>query len=264
MFDMKYVEWLNGRKQVQAEDYGRAAKAITNSITMKFLKSLGYSIKNYSIFDILNQPSEFNFGILPIKLRLITSKTLLSRMEKDLLWHLRVDVASKYNWLATYFQNEFKEGNEKLLKLTYKEIKEPGNPKFVYTHLMMPHLPHLYDSSGRENNINFFDSLPQRVLDETYLGYLIYSNKIAEDLIAKIKKVTNGKAVILLMSDHGNRSFSASNKSVSANNNFNAVFLPQKNYDLFYDSISNVNQFRVLFNTLFNQHLPILKDSVVF
>jgi hypothetical protein len=31
-----------------------------------------------------------------------------------------------------------------------------------------------------------------------------------------------------------------------------------------YDSISGVNQFRVVFNKLFHQHLPLLKDSSTY
>jgi hypothetical protein len=46
--------------------------------------------------------------------------------------------------------------------------------------------------------------------------------------------------------------------------NLNAIYLPDKNYRLSYDSISNVNQFRVFFNTQFEQHLPLLKDSTIF
>lgn len=264
MFDMRYIEWLNGRKELKAEDYAKAVKAITNGVAIKFLDALGYKIKNCSIFDILNQPTRFNVGILPIQLRLITSKTLIACIERDLLWHIRVQVAPKVNWLSAYFQDKFKEGNEELLEVNAKAIVDKDSPKFVYCHLIMPHLPYLFDSTGNQNSINFYDSGSQKMKDNAYLNYLVYSNKIATGVIRKIKLETKGNAVIILMSDHGYRDFSDEKKGASANNNFNAVFLPKKNYDLFYDSISNVNQFRVLLNTLFNQHLPILKDSVVF
>lgn len=62
------------------------------------------------------------------------------------------------------------------------------------------------------------------------------------------------------MSDHGYRGLIENGKKVSAHNNFNAAYLPDKNYRLFYDSISNVNQFRVLFNTLIKTSLPLLPD----
>ena len=41
--------------------------------------------------------------------------------------------------------------------------------------------------------------------------------------------------------------------------NLNAIYFPEKNYSGFYDDISNVNQFRVLLNKEFEQHLHCSK-----
>ena len=46
--------------------------------------------------------------------------------------------------------------------------------------------------------------------------------------------------------------------------NLNAVYFPDKDYQLMTDSIGGVNQFRVIFNTLFKQNMPLLKDSTIF
>jgi hypothetical protein len=45
--------------------------------------------------------------------------------------------------------------------------------------------------------------------------------------------------------------------------NLNAVYLPNHNYAGLYDSITNVNQFRAVFNNLFHVQLPLLKDSTI-
>ena len=263
-FDMKYIDWLNGRKQVRAEDYGLAAKVISNSAVLNYLKFLGYNMKNLSIFDILDQPSKFNFGILPIKLKLITSKTLFGTMEKDLLWVVRVKITPHFIWLDHFFKDKFKDGNKEMMRLTTEEAGNNHSPKFVYTHLMMPHPPYLFDSLGKENASILDESVSQKQADDAYLSYLVYANHQVSELIKNIKQTSKGSSVIILMSDHGFRNYSSSNKRLSENNNFNAIYLPQKNYQLFYDSISNVNEFRVLFNTLFKQQLPLLRDSVAF
>jgi hypothetical protein len=96
-----------------------------------------------------------------------------------------------------------------------------------------------------------------------YLEYLQYSNTQIRSLIDTIQANTAGKAVIILMGDHGFRQRMSENMP----RNFqamNAVYLPEKNYHLLYDSISGVNQFRVLFNIIFQQSFPLLKDSSVF
>ncbi|MES1223758.1 MAG: hypothetical protein ABUT20_50145, partial [Bacteroidota bacterium] len=151
-FDMDYIPWLKGRTNIVAEDYAMAARTISTSAALKNFKSLGYDIRNFSIFDIMDQPSKFNFGILPVKLRLITAKTMSGAMEKDLLWNLRVFAAPHIHWLANYFKNQFKEGNDYEINETLSETKSQSTrPKFVYTHLMMPHAPYIFDSTGKEN-----------------------------------------------------------------------------------------------------------------
>jgi hypothetical protein len=77
-----------------------------------------------------------------------------------------------------------------------------------------------------------------------------------------LQQETDGKAVILLMSDHGYQESVIKSEKLPFYN-LNAIYLPQKNYEGWYNGISNVNQFRVLFNTLFHAQIPLLTDSVV-
>jgi hypothetical protein len=46
--------------------------------------------------------------------------------------------------------------------------------------------------------------------------------------------------------------------------NQNAVYFPDRDYHLFYDSITNVNMFRMTFDKLFKQNIPLLKDTSIF
>jgi hypothetical protein len=46
--------------------------------------------------------------------------------------------------------------------------------------------------------------------------------------------------------------------------NLNAVYFPDQNYSGLYDSITNVNMFRVILNKTFNQHFSLVKDSSIF
>jgi len=210
----------------------------------------------------------FDVSDLPIKLRLITAKTLWSRVVKDLSWNLIVKAPEKSTWFAQMFNKEYKDGNTKVIDLMDKEIAidKIEKPRFIYGHLLMPHYPYIYDSTGKEQfEYSYFNpNLPRKKDDSCYLQYLVYTNNKIKDLVNLIFEKGKKNSAVIIMSDHGNRHFESTDKSVSANNNFNAVFLPQKNYSLFYDSVSNVNQFRIIFNSLFDQHLPVLKDSVVF
>jgi len=83
-------------------------------------------------------------------------------------------------------------------------------------------------------------------------------------LIDTIQKNTDREAVIIVMGDHGFRGRTGNQDLPKKYQNLNAVFLPGADYHLFYDSISGVNQFKVLFNTISNQSIPLQKDSTVF
>lgn len=257
---MNYLDWEN--KKESAGDYARASKVIADNEVMNFLTSKGYTVFNYSIFDIKDQPSRFNTGLFSFRLKLITAKTLLNRIEKDLLWHVHADVGGKVDWVANKMLQKFKSGNRNVVDLTKGAVEQNGSPKFVYTHLMMPHAPFSYDSTGAEMNINPFDkTLDAGLLNKAYLQYLVYTSKVVAALVDDLMKKTNGQAVIILMSDHGYRSLVVNGKTIVPDNNFNAVYIPGNNYRYYYDSISNVNQFRVVFNSLFDVKLPLLPDS---
>jgi len=46
--------------------------------------------------------------------------------------------------------------------------------------------------------------------------------------------------------------------------NLNSILLPGKNYNGYYNGMSNINQLRILLNNEFGQKLPLLKDSTIF
>ena len=83
-------------------------------------------------------------------------------------------------------------------------------------------------------------------------------------LVKALKNNTHGEAVIIILGDHGFRVPTEEKHPEWAFQNLNAVYFPSKNYTGFYDSITSVNQFRVVLNTLFDQRLPLLKDSTIY
>ncbi len=62
------------------------------------------------------------------------------------------------------------------------------------------------------------------------------------------------------MSDHGYRGNMETSFKFKT---LNAIYLTDKNYQGFYDGISNVNQLKVLLNTQFKQQLKMLPDSTI-
>jgi len=97
-----------------------------------------------------------------------------------------------------------------------------------------------------------------------YIEYLQYSNKKLLSLVDFIRTNSSRPPVIIVMADHGFRQLPVDVDRKYHFMNLNAVYFPGGNYSGFYDGMSNVNQFRVILNTLFRQDLPLLKDSTSF
>lgn len=242
--------------------YANAVRYMRNNAVSSWLKVQGYRIVNYSGFDMSQAPAGYNTGLLPDKTGLITSQTMWYRIAKYLPEFL-MGKGLIPAW-ETKLENNYIRNNEAAMQGVLElSGKKDTVPVFTYLHLMMPHLPFVFDSTG-QRTIPFRQrkSFTQEDIDKDYLQYLVYANRRIYAFLHQLKQQTGGKAVILLMSDHGYRGAAwKDNKLAWAN--FNAVYLPDGEYGGWYNGMTNVNQFRVLFNTLFHQHLPMLKDSLV-
>jgi hypothetical protein len=261
ILSMNYLRNIEGRNKSK-KDRNICHQMINKNQTIDLLKLQGYSIKNLSVFMFNNElPPAYSPMILNGK-DLLASQTFISRFDHD----IRFNLVSKYR-----IKPEMRRfGNMQLNSINYlfnetqsEASKKNNQPKFVYTHLMMPHYPYLLDKNGS-------NTAPEMVLEGSqqnqkgYIEYVQYSNKRFLSLIDFILKNSSKPPVIVFMGDHGFRHFITSVPSEYYFMNFNAVYLPSKNYNLFYKGASGVNQFRILFNSIFNQHLLMLKDSTVF
>lgn len=230
---------------------------IRENYVVSFLEANGYNTTNLSIFDIGKQTAFSDRSFLHIKTTVITENTLLSRIQRDLqavllkVKFLSFLIPESYSYLASSLQIMEQVKNVSATAIT--------QPRFVYAHLYMPHWPYYCDRNGNPFPAGQWKdtgSYPAK-----YLEYLLYTNTQIEKLVTAIQQNTHNEAVILVMGDHGLR-FGKERSYYFPN--FNAVYLPGSNYSQFYDTITNVNEFRALFNTLFKQQMPLLKDSTVF
>jgi hypothetical protein len=257
MLNMSYLQLKNTTRQKPDVTY--ALRLISNNKVRRMLNNQGYEFFNYSGFDIAGQPTLIQETFMPARTRLITSQTFLSRIERDLGYHFIKASSAK--------ERAYRElhNNTKLYNLTMQLAAEPrSEPRFVYTHLMMPHYPYYFDRNGRPMD-------PARVLPEMnnrnrkdYVEYLQYTNKKVLALADHILQRSSAPPVIMIISDHGFRHFNEPVPEKYHFMNLNAIYLPQKNYNPFYTGFSNVNQFRVLFNSLFNAEYPLLNDSSIY
>jgi Sulfatase len=260
ILNMAYLKGFRNQKEVTTNDYMACNDLIKNNRVTSFLKRNGYEIINYSIFDLDNKPSLTRQYFLPQIERVIKERTFFNRVLADI--GLEQSPAGVSQHPKNPFQNQLQ--NLAYFQSLFKETtrKRPGSPRFVYLHLFLPHSPFFFDRLGRwrEKKIVFSEDDYNNPL--SYLQYVEYTNHFIKDIVDPIL-INNPNAVIVLMSDHGYRPTTRDPYPLDYFSNLNAVYYPDKDYKLLYKDISGCNQFRAIFNKLFNQNFPFLKDSTI-
>lgn len=157
--------------------------------------------------------------------------------------------------------------------------RKEGRPLFVTAHLMLPHMPFVFDAEGRPVNplhpYSDWDyeerGISQDEYKASYLGQTLFANEQMKQVIDAIL-ASHPNAVIILHGDHGPRSLITGetdrpSPSVLRErlNCLNALRLPPgvKSEDL-HPGLSPVNNFRVVFNAIFHAGLPLLPDHGYF
>jgi hypothetical protein len=257
---MNYLQLQN--KERGQTDLFYCNKIIRENVLLQFLQKHGYEFYNYSVFDFKGQPRRILEGFLPVKTKYITSQTLFGRINRDIRFNLITRFRSSAEIKRLTYGTLY--GNEKIYDLTWKIAEERLNaPKFVYTHLMMPHYPYYYDKNGNEQP---FEKLTEgnQSNQEAYIEYLQYCNTKFLSLLDHILRSSQQPPIILFMGDHGFRHFNQPVEEEFYFLNHVSVRLPAQNYSAFPDSMTSVNLFRVILNTEFQQSLRLLKDSTIY
>ena len=148
-------------------------------------------------------------------------------------------------------------------------------PKIVFTHLLPPHPPYLFDENGNDTSeVNLsLTGWTRWLAKEPYIAQLKYVNqRLLEQVQIILSKSDN--AIIIIQSDHGPLSSSTESYNLSdtrpivfkeRSRNYTAVYLPDYcDKSLMYDSMSNVNTFRVVFNSCFGADFELLEDKIYY
>jgi hypothetical protein len=261
--NMGYLDWLPDSVVRSPEDYNHCSLDISGNRVCSLLLAKGYQLRNYSIFNIQGSPSPVDETFLPLKTKLITGQTLFARMKKD-LGHLLLAGPFEIGWLSRDLIYGAGRSTDTLLARTVREAGLKSNkPRFIYTHLYLPHPPFYVDGNGKQKDrstlMKELDSIP----DQAYLDYLPYANARILTLVNAIRKNQARPTVIILLSDHGFRGHGIPLAREQYFMNYAAVLLPSGDAAGFMDSMTNVNVFPTLLNSLFQDSIPMQPDRTV-
>lgn len=138
-------------------------------------------------------------------------------------------------------------------------LEDIPSPKFVYTHVLLPHQPFIFDENG-----DMLDPVHQDDWNY-YLGQHKYATKLARELVTRLLENADpdNPPVIILQSDHGARNLKRRTKDSdkvvlngylekypisNAYHILNAMYLPGFDTSTLPDNIAPIDTFVVVLN----------------
>jgi hypothetical protein len=243
-------------------------KDISDNRAMQFLKARGYTT---IVFD--ETKVSFAYPAKPSIIADINYENDPESMNSDSSGSLFDDygsiVADKTMLLV--FEDLYKIHNPELQKhknMIYFTVSEMGElekseqPIFVYAHLMIPHMPFMFDENG-----NIVEPAYHQNWDY-YLGNYKFAINIAEKLVNNIlsQYPADDLPIIILQSDHGARNKGTSNLGSKILEGFdeeyktsilNAILLPGCEKITLSDDFNPINTFPVVFDCAFGVDVPV-------
>lgn len=257
MMSMDYIKNLE-TQTVNHRDMQVCRQFINHNNLLRFVKKQGYTVFNHSYFELDGKKRAVFNPFYPSSELLFIDQTFTMRLQRNLGFHFLSEKEVEKVIKHHLYNNKTIEG---LARET--ALKTDVAPKFVYTHLAMPHHPYYFDRNGKEYPYTqLTDSFTMN--KSAYIEYLLYCNNKLLSLVDHIKASSKQPPVIILVSDHGFRQLPAGVAEDYWFVNLQAVCLPGGDYSKFYHGMSNVNLMRAFLNTQFRQQLPMLKDSTSF
>ncbi|MBI2050333.1 MAG: hypothetical protein HYT31_00830 [Parcubacteria group bacterium] len=266
--NMEYVNYLTDVVAGKDRNFDATGPLIENNKASQFLKSRGYSYVNFrSIWGPrrLNPYADANFqgGKFDELSMLIINTTLL---RAGLLYPpIHAYVFSDYREQILYQFNQLAQ---------MPEFTDVEGPKFLYAHIMAPHPPFLFGPNGEPvldtplqlapENFGWSEDEKQR-----YINQVTFVNKKVLALVDQLLTKSETEPIIIIQGDHGPWSTAGEDRSTGRFYRermriLNAYYMPGNGETNFYETITPVNTFRIIFNTYFDGDFDILKDRNYF
>jgi len=251
--NMEYVNDLSNILGEDSKTFLPLREMLYNSQVIKNFKSLGYDIVI------------FESGFVPPENFVLVDDIICPDQGID---SVLLDMIGRTSMMG-YFVERYEEGKIRdRINCTFSEIKTIGNnkdePIFVFAHMLIPHPPNVFGPNGEV--IVPGNHISSEIWDEkiAYLDQLEFTNNEITKVIEKILD-ENEKPIIIIQSDHGS-GFDIDWKNPDESmilqrlSILNAYYVPEISENQFYENITPVNSFRIIFNDYFNGNYKILED----
>jgi hypothetical protein len=265
------LDYLDGpalREEAKsADDWGPIYRGLRSEFEVhQFLDSLGYRFVYAGTFwaPMAKHPlAEINYVYDKLTsefLEVLQRATIMRAFEDS-------GPQAPYDWRL----NRYNQTAYELRSLT--RASTLGGPKFVHMQFALDHEPYVFHSDG---TFITADQASDLTHEQQYVEQLEFTNTQMLKWVDQVLAVPQDqRPIIFLLADEGpwpkgyrqdERGFDWTTATPQALKQkfgiLNAIYLPDQDPQKagFYSSITPVNEFRVLFNSEFGLHLPLLPD----
>lgn len=252
--NLRYLD--NEAKHIgpQSLDRGPIYEMIQQNDLARYLKVKGYRVVHLNTWAGSTGSSAIADESSPATLPEFHSVFLKTTMLEPFVW--RLSSMNQAELLLHHFQR-------------LKEIPKIDNPTFTFAHIICPHGPFVFD---REGVRDVKGETEWKGNEEDYVDQLIYVNKQVREIVDTILTEAKSPPVIIIQSDHGTAFLKDESRPFEEQPAFvkermsilNAMYVPESCREQLYDSITPVNTFRILLNSLFGEKFPLLPDRILF
>jgi hypothetical protein len=243
---------ISGQKDLTAQQWFLLGERIRHSPVMTFFRTRGYETHILSFLGAGINKKLDNGEIVIYHGEIVSSSALgllLSQFDNQKAVSLGF-----YNW-------EIIDSLHTLLN----PIPNNDQRIFVYAHLIMPHGPYLpLEKKSTQWKKQYFELWD----DQSFLSHVRYTDSTILDLLHKgldsLSPDQRSNTMVILQADHGPRFLQKGGKDLRRRSSFgilNAVLWPKNSKGKFYNGMSSVNTFRILFCDLWGIDLSMVKDS---
>lgn len=221
----------------------------------KFLASQGYNIVSFATNFPVSEWQDANYFLNAPRQGMSDFELMLAQTTA---WRAPMDMVDEPPERAS--AEWYRRRTLSALEQMETVVPEIPGPKFVFTHLVIPHHPFVFGPNGEELNsieagVPEFEEYKVRYPDQ-----VTYINQRITDIIDLILQTSSNPPVIVIQGDHGPAPFDVNERRMKI---LNVYYFPDDAEGL-HPSITPVNTFRVIFNKYFGQNYPILEDRSLY
>ena len=271
--NMNYINFLTDELGEDSRSYdpllGKDFGLYADNQVIKNFKSMGYKVAK--------------IGSVPMYLHEIPLADLsLCYKSIHLMDNRLFDTVARTSMIGYFIERWSEDMQRQIILCAFEELPKISSyyeePVFAWSHIMIPHFPLIFGADGEPvtpgesllvmNNPHLFEGTDSSWnIKQQFLQQLQFANKKSMELVDKILE-NEKQSIIIIQSDHGS-AFDVDLDDPTDDDvhqrlsNINAIYFPdEKPREILMNDPTNVNTFRIVFNSYFGSDYDILEDKI--